>query len=134
MRFTDPSKPTLLHLIHFAEVIPMTAVPPDNTAHVPPDPVAGKTVAEILGEIVWLMTQDPAGREMKVSDIEQLIMPAILQRRFHIKYANVPVFRRLGETTLQPAYVEILEVGKTVAEGSDHKSVLAAFGFKAARD
>ena len=42
------------------------------------DPVAGKTVAEILGEIVWLMTQDPTGREMKVAEIEALIMPAIL--------------------------------------------------------
>jgi hypothetical protein len=66
------------------------------------DPVAGKTVAEILGEIVWLMTQDPAGREMKVSEIESLVMPAILQKRFHIKYAQVPDVRRTGAPKLQP--------------------------------
>lgn len=42
----------------------------------PVDPVAGKTVAEVLGEIVWLMTQDPAGREMKVAEIEALIVCA----------------------------------------------------------
>ena len=71
------------------------------------DPVAGKTVAEILGEIVWLMTQDPAGREMKVSEIEALVMPAILQRRFHIKYAQVPDLRRPGATTLQPVEVSV---------------------------
>ena len=71
------------------------------------DPVAGKTVAEILGEIVWLMTQDPAGREMKVAEIEALVMPAILARRFHIKYAQVPDMRRPGATTLQPVEVSI---------------------------
>lgn len=73
------------------------------------DPVAGKTVAEILGEIVWLMTQDPAGREMKVAEIEALVMPAILARRFHIKYAQVPDMRRSGTTTLQPVSVSIFE-------------------------
>jgi hypothetical protein len=75
----------------------------------PVDPVAGKTVAEILGEIVWLMTQDPAGREMKVAEIEALVMPAILARRFHIKYAQVPDMRRLGATILQPVGVELFE-------------------------
>ncbi|WER11200.1 toxin-activating lysine-acyltransferase [Rhodobacter capsulatus] len=73
----------------------------------PVDPVAGKTVAEILGEIVWLMTQDPAGREMKVAEIEALVMPAILARRFHIRYAQVPEMRRPGATTLQPVEVRI---------------------------
>ena len=48
----------------------------EQPATKPVDPVAGKTVAEILGEIVWLMTQDPAGREMKVAEIEALVMPA----------------------------------------------------------
>lgn len=71
------------------------------------DPVAGKTVAEILGEIVWLMTQDLAGREMKVAEIEALVMPAILQKRFHIKYAQVPDMRRPGPIKLQPILVEI---------------------------
>lgn len=73
------------------------------------DPVAGKTVAEILGEIVWLMTQDAAGREMKVSEIEKLVMPAILQKRFHINYAQVRDPQRLGSTTLQPVAVSIFE-------------------------
>lgn len=76
----------------------------------PVDPVAGKTVAEILGEIVWLMTQDPAGREMKVSEIEALVMPAILARRFHIKYAQVPDMRRPGATALQPVEVSLINV------------------------
>lgn len=76
--------------------------PPKKT-----DPVAGKTVAEILGEIVWLMTQDPVGREMKVAEIEAIVMPAILQQRFHIKYTQVPDTRRPGATTLQPVEARI---------------------------
>lgn len=89
------------------------------------DPVAGKTIAEILGEIVWLMTQDPAGREMKVAEIEALVMPAILARRFHIKYAQVPDIRRAGATTLQPVEVSIF----TTSAASDNQSptVLKAF-------
>ncbi|MFV0409247.1 MAG: toxin-activating lysine-acyltransferase [Paracoccus sp. (in: a-proteobacteria)] len=84
-------------------------------------------MAEILGEIVWLMTQDPAGREMKVAEIEALVMPAILARRFHIKYAQVPGMRRPG-ATLQPISVAILgskscemgapEVDTSVSNGS----------------
>ncbi|MDR0808622.1 MAG: toxin-activating lysine-acyltransferase [Gemmobacter sp.] len=83
------------------------------------DPVAGKTIAEILGEIVWLMTQDAAGREMKVSEIERLVMPAILERRFHIRYTQVPDMTRRGAVTLQPVMVEIL-AAQEVGAGSSH--------------
>ncbi len=44
------------------------------------DPVAGKSVAEVLGEIVWLMSQDPSAKEMQIKDLEWLVMPAILLR------------------------------------------------------
>ena len=65
--------------------VPMTLI--QGTApQADPDPVAGKTVAEILGEIVWLMTQDPSAHDMPISEIERLVMPAILLRRFHIEY------------------------------------------------
>lgn len=94
------------------------------------DPVAGKTVAEILGEIVWLMTQDPAGREMKVAEIEQLVMPAILQKRFHIKYAQVPDMRRPGMTTVQPISVEIFKAGTNVSDPYSRSSLLAEFGLR----
>lgn len=89
------------------------------------DPVAGKTVAEILGEIVWLMTQDPAGREMKVAEIEALVMPAILARRFHIKYAQVPDMRLPGATTLQPVEVGIFTT--SAASNNQSQDVLRIF-------
>ena len=91
------------------------------------DPVVGKTVAEILGEIVWLMTQDPAGREMKVAEIEALVMPAILARRFHIKYAQVPDMRRPGATTLQPVAVDIHSMQKSSGRVGPEPEVVARF-------
>lgn len=54
------------------------------------DPVAGKSVAEIFGEIVWLMSQDPASRDLTLKDLEWLVMPPILLKQFHITYAPVP--------------------------------------------
>jgi hypothetical protein len=94
------------------------------------DPVAGKTVAEILGEIVWLMTQDPAGREMKVAEIEALVMPAILAKRFHIQYVQVPDMRRPGATALQPVSVEIFKPGTIVRDHDARSSLLAEFSLR----
>lgn len=97
----------------------------------PVDPVAGKTVAEILGEIVWLMTQDPAGREMKVTEIESLVMPAILARRFHIKYAQVPDMRRPGATTLQPVSVDIYALPHPRDNPASQPNAVAKFALTA---
>ncbi len=94
------------------------------------DPVAGKTVAEILGEIVWLMTQDPAGREIKVAEIEALVMPAILAKRFHIKYAQVPDMRRPGATTLQPVSVSIFAAPGFGAISDQVPEPIAAFAVR----
>ena len=99
-------------------------------ARVASDPVAGKTVAEILGEIVWLMTQSAAGREMKVSEIEQLVMPAILQRQFHIKYAQVPDMRRPGETALQPVSVNIAVLDTTASKQDRASNSVISFSLK----
>jgi len=54
------------------------------------DPVAGKSIAEIFGEIVWLMGQDRQAREFPIKELEWLVMPPILLRQFHITYAPVP--------------------------------------------
>src|SRR4051812_31968767 len=50
-----------------------------------PEPVA-KTVAQVLGEITWLMTQSPRHRTIPLGDLEWLVMPAILLRQFRIFY------------------------------------------------
>ena len=49
-------------------------------------PAAPKTVAQVLGEIVWLMTQSPRHKATPLGDLEWLVMPAILLRQFRIFY------------------------------------------------
>jgi cytolysin-activating lysine-acyltransferase len=45
-----------------------------------------KTVAQVLGEITWLMTQNPRHKTIALGDLEWLVMPAILLRQFRIFY------------------------------------------------
>ncbi len=45
-----------------------------------------KTVAQVLGEIAWLMTQSPRHKAIPLGDLEWLVMPAILLRQFRIFY------------------------------------------------
>lgn len=82
-------------------VVPMTTIQ-GLAPQADLDPVAGKTVAEILGEIVWLRTQDPTARDLPIREIERLVIPAILLKRFHIEYvsrgstaASIPVRARV---------------------------------------
>ena len=43
-------------------------------------------MAQVLGEITWLMTQSPRHKAMALGDLEWLVMPAILLRQFRIFY------------------------------------------------
>ncbi|MFG1395262.1 toxin-activating lysine-acyltransferase [Xanthobacter agilis] len=114
---------------------------PEATESAPSDPVSGKTVAEIFGEIVWLMTQDPDAQDPDAQDIpikalERLVMPAILLKQFHITYCRAPIgFNSSGQpvTTesapLQPTAVELFalcsaDTAKTIAEQSDYLPTL----------
>jgi cytolysin-activating lysine-acyltransferase len=45
-----------------------------------------KTVAQVLGEIAWLMTQSPRHKAIPLADLEWLVMPALLLRQFRIFY------------------------------------------------
>ena len=75
------------------------------------DPVAGKSVAQIFGEIVWVMSRDPEGKKPSVGDLEWLVMAPIMLRQFHIEYAEVTppgAAGASGQTTLQPITVELI--------------------------
>jgi cytolysin-activating lysine-acyltransferase len=45
-----------------------------------------KTVAQVLGEIAWLMTQSPRHKAIPLGDLEWRVMPALLLRQFRIFY------------------------------------------------
>lgn len=91
------------------------------------DPVSGKTVAEVLGEIVWLMTQDPDARDLPIREIERVIMPAILLRQFHIKYVHIKNDSGL-EHHIQPVSVDILNPQYTL---KDDRRILVTYKLKA---
>jgi cytolysin-activating lysine-acyltransferase len=62
------------------------AAPSKNGGAAAPSEAAPKTVAQVLGEIAWLMTQSPRHKAMALGDLEWLVMPAILLRQFRIFY------------------------------------------------
>jgi cytolysin-activating lysine-acyltransferase len=62
------------------------AAPSSNGGAAPSGETAPKTVAQVMGEITWLMTQSPRHKAMALGDLEWLVMPAILLRQFRIFY------------------------------------------------
>lgn len=50
----------------------------------PPTQAAAKTVAQVLGEIVWLMSQSPVHKRLFIADLEWFCMPAILLEQFRV--------------------------------------------------
>jgi cytolysin-activating lysine-acyltransferase len=59
---------------------------PDAGATQPHGEPQSKTVAQVLGEITWLMTQSPRHKAVPLADLEWLVMPALLLRQFRIFY------------------------------------------------
>ena len=47
-----------------------------------------KTVAQMLGEVVWLMTQSPSHKTFFLSDLEWLAMAPIMLKQFRVFYAT----------------------------------------------
>jgi cytolysin-activating lysine-acyltransferase len=45
-----------------------------------------RTVSQVLGEIIWLMTQSPRHKALTLGDLEWLVMPAILLKQFRMFY------------------------------------------------
>lgn len=78
-----------------------------NVSSVPPiakHSAAAKTVAEMLGEITWLLTQSPVHKQLFVGDLEWFCMPPILHRTFRMFYgpqspAAVVMFARVSPET-----------------------------------
>lgn len=47
-------------------------------------PGAPQTVAEALGQVVWLLTQSPLHRELKLKELEWSFMPPIMNEQFRL--------------------------------------------------
>jgi cytolysin-activating lysine-acyltransferase len=62
------------------------AAPSRNGGAAASGEAAPKTVAQVMGEITWLMTQSPRHKAIPLGDLEWLVMPALLLRQFRIFY------------------------------------------------
>ena len=47
---------------------------------------AAKSVAAVMGEIVWLMSQSPAHKSFFISDLEWFVMTPVLLQQFRLFY------------------------------------------------
>jgi len=47
-------------------------------------PAGDMTVARMLGEIVWIMTQSPGHKHFALGDLEWMVMPALLLEQYRI--------------------------------------------------
>jgi cytolysin-activating lysine-acyltransferase len=88
----DPPSPGAVALMEALAGFGSAPEAPFATADTITEPARGqtalpsKTVAQVLGEIAWLMTQSPRHKAIPLGDLEWLLMPAILLRQFRIFY------------------------------------------------
>jgi cytolysin-activating lysine-acyltransferase len=81
-----PETPPLLGEAALKAALAGFGAAPSKNGGAAPGEAAPKTVAQVLGEIAWLMTQSPRHKAMALGDLEWLVMPAILLRQFRIFY------------------------------------------------
>ena len=51
---------------------------------------SAQTVSQVLGEIVWLMSQSPMHKQFVVADLEWLVMTPVILQQFRIFYQDAP--------------------------------------------
>ena len=69
-----------------------------------PPPGTPRTIAEALGQIVWLLSQSPLHRELPIKALEWSFMPAILAEQFRIfRFGPLPSVGTLDPTLLGAA-------------------------------
>lgn len=67
-------------------------------------PGTPRTVAEALGQIVWLLSQSPTHRELKIKDVEWAFMPAIIHEQFRIfRFGPLPGLNHVDPKTFLPS-------------------------------
>ena len=75
---------------------------PRSAEAVPPG--TPRTVAEALGQIVWLLSRSPLHREIRIKDLEWSFMPAILHEQFRIfRFGPLPGLEGVDPQKLAPA-------------------------------
>jgi cytolysin-activating lysine-acyltransferase len=75
-------------------------------------PGTPRTVAEALGQVVWLLSQSPTHRELQIKDIEWSLMPAILHEQFRIfRFGPLPGLENVDAQTFKLAGMGLDKAG-----------------------
>lgn len=62
-----------------------------------------RTIAEALGQIVWLLSQSPAHRELRIKDIEWSLLPPLLYEQFRIfRFGPTPGLQNVDPAKFLP--------------------------------
>lgn len=80
-----------------------------------PPPGAPRTSAEALGQIVWLLTQSPLHRELRLKDLEWSFMPAVMKEQFRIfRFGPLPAPEGALPPGLDQTAIEQLPLGVAI--------------------
>jgi cytolysin-activating lysine-acyltransferase len=110
---------------------------PSGTIFSQPAPAgAGKKMSEVLGEIVWLMSQSPLHKQFFISDLEWLVMTPVLLQQFRLFYDQAKPIGVAFWATVDAEVEARLAAGTTRMRPQDWKSgdrlwvveVIAPFG------
>jgi len=75
-------------------------------------PGAPRTIAEALGQVVWLLSQSPLHRELKIKDLEWTFLPPILCGQFRVfSFGPLP-----GSEGIDPRALEHFGMSKEAIE------------------
>lgn len=69
-------------------------------------PPAGtpRTVAEALGQVIWLLSQSALHRELRIKELEWSFMPAILKEQFRVfRFGPLPGLENVDPRAFAPA-------------------------------
>jgi cytolysin-activating lysine-acyltransferase len=67
-------------------------------------PGTARTIAEALGQVVWLLSQSRTHRELKIKDLEWSFMPALMAEQFRVfRFGPLPGLEKLDPASFAPA-------------------------------
>lgn len=66
-----------------------------------------RTVAEALGQIVWLFSQSPVHKHLKIADLEWSVMPAVLHEQFRLfRFGPLPGLDNVKPEDFLPGFTK----------------------------
>ena len=68
-----------------------------------PPPGVPRTVAEALGQVVWLLSQSSVHKELRIKDLEWSFMPAIVHEQFRVfRFGKLPALDTAAPASFGP--------------------------------